>query len=253
MGISQSAIGALYFYAILLGLILGAVYDCLRITRVFFGNHYSHRAARRLQEIRLPLLPKAKARGESRALGVIVFFEDLLFCLFAGISLILLLYGFNNGNFRFFVLFCACLGFLIYRGTLGRLVMLFSEVIAFSMETAVRYLVFFLLLPFRFLKTRLVRKGKELSKRYTQRKQKKLRARYTDLQQKRASINGCGMLMKDVPSYSKGRLKKGRTYATGTKKTVQSDADPARVSGFDRGGVGRRVRKQRDEVQRHGG
>jgi len=243
MGISQSAIGALYFYAFLLGLILGAVYDCLRITRVFLGNHYSRRAARHLQRIRLPFLKSAEARTESRALGVVVFFEDLLFCLCAGISLILLLYGFNNGKFRFFVVICACLGFLVYRGTLGRIVMLFSEVIAFALETAVRYVVFFMLLPFRFFKQKLTEKGRALSERHTQKRQRRARVRYTELQQKRASENGCGMLLREDASGRKRCLKKGRVYATGKKKAVQPNADPARLSGFDRGGVGRRVCK----------
>ena len=242
MGISQSAIGALYLYAILLGLILGAVYDCLRITRVFLGNHYSHRAARRLQEIKLPLLHKAKPRGESSALGLIVFFQDLLFCLFAGVALVLLLYGFNNGKFRLFVVICSCLGFLIYRGTFGKLVMLFSEVIAFSLETTFRYFFFFISFPFRFLKRMLVKKGRELSQRNAQKRQRKARVRYTE-RQTRALVGGCGMLPKEDLPRSGGRLKKGRIYATGTKKTVQSDADPARVSGFDRGGIGHRVCK----------
>jgi hypothetical protein len=247
MGISQSAIGALYLYAAFLGLILGAVYDCLRITRVFFGNHYSRRAARRLQEIRLPLLPKAKAHGESRALGVIVFFEDLLFCLLAGVSLILLLYGFNNGKFRFFVVICACIGFLIYRGTLGRIVMLFSEVIAFFLETAFRYLVFFMLFPFRFLKRKLTEQGRALAERELQKRQRRERARYTK-KQKRALVHGCGMIPAERSLRRRDGFKKGRVYATGTKKTVQPNADPARVSGFDRGGIGHRVCKQRDEI-----
>lgn len=243
MGISQSAIGALYFYAFLLGVLLGAVYDCLRITRVFFGNHYSRRAARRLQRLRLPLLKSAKVRTESRALGVIVFFEDLLFCLFAGIALILLLYGFHNGKLRFFVVICACIGFLIYRGTLGKIVMMFSEVIAFSLETVFRYIFFFALFPFRFLKRKLMEQGSALSKRHIQKRQRRERVRYTALQQKRACEIGCGMLPQKAAEDRKGCLKKGRIYATGTKKTVQPDVDSARLSGFDRGGVGGRVCK----------
>ena len=237
MVISQAALGALYFYAFLLGGVLGVLYDCLRITRVFFGNHYSRRAARRLRQIKLPLLSPSKTREESRALGIVVFFEDLLFCLLAGISLILLLYGFNNGKFRFLVIFFAGIGFVIYRGTLGRLIMTLSEIIAFSVETGIRYFLFFLLLPLRFLKKQILRKSRELSERYVGRKQKKERARYTILQHKRARVNGCGMLpQKDLTSHSQRRLKKGRIYAsTGRKKTVQPDTDPACVPGSDRG------------------
>lgn len=211
MGISQSAIGALYLYALLLGIALGAIYDCLRITRVFLGNHYSHRTARRLREIHLPLLSKGKTRGESRFLGLVVFFEDLFFCLFAGISLILLLYEANNGKFRFPVVLSAGCGFLLYRGTVGRLVMLFSEVIAFALETSMRYCVFFLLFPFRWTGKRLLGFFRRISERIARKRQKKIRIRYTKREIDRISVNGCGMLTPDQPSsVSRGNLKKGK-------------------------------------------
>lgn len=243
MVISQFAIGALYLYAVLLGLFLGAIYDGLRITRVFFGNHYSRRTARRLREIKLPLIPGAKTRGESRALGIIVFFEDLLFCLFAGISLILLLYGLNNGKFRFSVVLCVGLGFLIYRVTLGRLVMLCSEVIAFFIETFFRYCFFFVLFPFSFVKRKLVAQARKTALACEVKRQKRERDRYTRQEFARILVDGDGMLTrKDLSDPFHGRLKKGKKYAT-KKKTVQPESDHSGVSGFDRGGVHRRVCK----------
>ena len=119
----------------------------IRITRVFLGVHYSRRMAKRLRTLSLPFLPPRKRRGESRALGVVVFIEDFLFCACAGIALVLLFYGANNGKFRFSALLCTGAGFLLYRVTLGRLVMLFSVGIAFLIATTVRYLIFFFLYP----------------------------------------------------------------------------------------------------------
>ena len=71
MDISQAALARLYLFALLLGIGLGVVYDLLRITRVFLGAHYSRRAAKRLQEISLPLLRARKKKTESRALGFV--------------------------------------------------------------------------------------------------------------------------------------------------------------------------------------
>ena len=150
MDISQAALARLYLYALLLGIGLGILYDLLRITRVFLGAHYSRRAARRLQELHLPLLRPRLKRRESRALGIVVFLEDLLFCLFAAVAMILLFYEANRGKIRFPALICVGAGFLLYRSTLGRLVMLSSEVIVFALDTAFRYVCFSCFFLFAF-------------------------------------------------------------------------------------------------------
>lgn len=173
------ALGALYAYAFLLGLLLGAVYDVLRITRVLLGVHYSHRMARRLRNLRLPLLSPTPERKESRVLGVVVFVEDLLFCLLAGILLILLFYEKNDGVFRFPVFLCAAGGFCAYRVTLGRLVMLFSEVIAFGIESAARYLFFFLSYPLIQCKVFLIRRIRWIYAWWNEKRNRRMRIRYT--------------------------------------------------------------------------
>ena len=185
MGISQSALGVLYLYAFLLGVLLGAVYDVLRITRVFFGVHYSYRMAERLRNLRLPLLPPRTKRRESRALGIVVFVEDLLFCLLAGVLLVLLFYEKNHGIFRFPVFLCSGGGFLLYRVTVGRLIMLFSQVIAFAIESAVRYLLFFLSYPW----IRLMRMGRRPLQRliaaWNEKRKRRLRVRFTQWEYQR--------------------------------------------------------------------
>ena len=241
MDISQSDLAWLYLYAMMLGLLLGAFYDVFRITRVFLGVHYSRRTARNLQDIHLPLLPPHKKKKESRALGLVVFFEDLLFCLMVGISLIVLFYVANNGKFRFPVLICVGAGFLLYRGTLGRLVMLFSEVIAFAIETAVRYALFFLLFPIRALCAFLQKKIKGAVKGTLRRQRKHSRLRYTVDQNSRATRDACGLI--PVAVSKKASIKRGKYLGKGNKKAVQSDIADARASGRTRRGVHRRVRQ----------
>ena len=228
MDISQSSLALLYLYALIMGGALGALYDAFRITRVFLGVHYSRRAARRLQELRLPFLKPYKRRRESRALGVVIFFEDLIFCLLAGILLILLLYEANNGKFRFPVILCAGAGFLLYRGTLGRLVMLFSEVIAFLIETAVRYLLFFLLFPLRVAILWGKKQVKKMTDRAVQIQNKSMRRRYTVAQSSRALRDACGLVPKDAPKET--RLKRGKRFVKGRENTIQSYAANALTS-----------------------
>jgi hypothetical protein len=194
MTVSQSALAWLYLYATLLGIALGAFYDLFRITRVFLGMHYSRRAANRLRERQLPLLGHRRRRRESRALGIVIFLEDLIFCMVAGILLVILFYEVNSGRFRFPALLCTGAGFLLYRGTLGRAVMLFSEVIAFVIETGVRYLVFFTLYPVRRTAGFLKHLAVKLHRRATLRRAHTLRRRYTAAQIARVRRDACGLL-----------------------------------------------------------
>jgi hypothetical protein len=241
MDISQSALAWLYCLALLLGGVLGAFYDVLRITRVFFGVHYSRRAAKRLQEIRLPFLSPHKGHRESPALGIIVFVEDLLFCILAGILLILLFYEANNGKIRFPVFLCAGAGFLLYRGTVGRLVMLFSEVIAFVIEAVVRYLLFFLLYPVRAVAGWSKRKVSSAVARSARAHQKSLRRRFTELERTRGMKNACGLIPQDLPKQR--TVKRGKRIVKGTKKTIQSHATDARASRRTGRGIHRDIRE----------
>ena len=240
MNLSQAELAWLYLYALLLGVALAAVYDLLRITRVFLGVRYSRRFAKRMRDVQLPFLRPRPKRAESRALGVVVFFEDLFFCMFAAVALILLFYQANNGKFRFPALLAVGAGFLLYRGTLGRLVMLFSEVIAFFIETGVRYLLFFMLFPIRtlfgFVKKRLGLAAKRAQ--YTYRHSR--RKHFTSDQIERVRRDACGMIPeKAMP---KRTPKKGK-YVAKRKKTIQSDAADAPASGTSGRRVNRRVRQ----------
>lgn len=231
MEISQYALLLLHAYALILGFCLGLVYDGFRITRIFLGAHYSRRLAKRLQEIRLPFLSNKARTRESAALGIAIFLEDLLFCIFAGCALIILFYQMNNGKLRFLPLLCAGAGFLGYRLTLGRAVMYCSEWIAFAIATGVRYFIFFLLFPFRLLCrffARLARRGRALLMRTVRKKKQR---RYTARQRARITTDACGMIPKEE--------KKGNQYGKGKEKTIQPELAGTHTSGR----YGRRIHR----------
>ncbi|MBE6602306.1 MAG: hypothetical protein E7637_07385 [Ruminococcaceae bacterium] len=240
MAISQGSLAWLYACACLLGLALGAVYDLLRITRVFLGVRYSRRASRRLRAIRLPLLAPRTKRRESRALGVVVFFEDLFYCLFAGIAMILLFYECNNGKIRYPVFFLVAVGFLVYRYTLGRIVMLFSEAITFVLETAFRYFFFFIFYPFRFLYKQIKRAVAKCKDRAMRARKRRSRSRYTERELARTQKNACGLIPEDVP---KARALKGGKKLVKQQKTVQPESARANPACHARAGIDRGVRK----------
>ena len=229
MEISQISLAWLYFYALLLGFFAGFFYDFLRITRVFLGVHYSRRAAKKIQNLHLPLLKKRKRRRESRALGLVVFLEDLIFCLLVGVSLILLFYVANNGKIRFSALLVSGAGFLLYRGTLGRLMMVFSELIAFCVETAARYAVFFLMYPIRKILGWTHRRMIAAKIRTKRVRQRQTRRRFTEKERERLSRNACGMIPEDK-SYKTRTPKRGKQIVKRNKKAIQSHAADACAS-----------------------
>ena len=240
MNISQSAIAQLYLYALLLGVLLATVYDVLRITRVFLGVRYSRRTVKKLQEIRLPFLKPYQRRGESRLLGIVVFLEDLLFCIFSAVALILLFYQANNGRLRFPAILLVGVGFLLYRGTLGRLLMLFSEVIAFFVEVFFRYLVFFTTLPFRFLVRLICKRIHALASKAARVQKRSVRNRYTKEQLQRLQRDACGLIPEIKPDQR--RPKRGK-YIAKRKKTVQSYSACENSVGTSRRRVDRSVRQ----------
>jgi hypothetical protein len=231
MAISQLALARMYLLAIFLGVGLGAVYDVLRITRIFLGLHYRPQSAMRWQAVRLPYLPFKKAKGERRILGAVVFVEDFLFCMLAGIGLILLLYAANSGRFRMLTVLCAGMGFAAYRATLGSLVMQMSEAIAFFVATAVRYVLFFLTLPLRWLWRVAARAVACVALRFLYAERRRKRYRYTKRMLNNAKTGAKAMLL--PPEAGEKKEQGGRSSGTGRKKAVQSQPPHARIFGGD--------------------
>ena len=172
MNISQSRLAMLYVGACLLGVLLGLLYDGFRILRIFLGEHFSPRA-NYFHNVKLPLIKMGTERTKRRAVrAIVVFWGDFLFCVISGVALILLLYQLNNGKIRLPVFPLAAAGFVIYRYTLGRPIMLLSETVAFLLEATLRYACFFAIFPWKWIFCKIatairgmVRKNREKRKK----------------------------------------------------------------------------------------
>lgn len=111
MEISQSVYGLVFIYSLIIGALLGIVYDIFRIQRITMASDVKH-----LQIIK----------------DIIIFIEDIIFSVISAVVIIIMIFHVNNGRIRWFALFGAGIGFLIYYHTAGRIVMICSErIIAF--------------------------------------------------------------------------------------------------------------------------
>ncbi len=163
MEISMSSLLYSFFWSIALGTFLGAVYDAVRIGRIFLGVSYSRAAGVQLSGIKLPIISKFKKENKrkgkgipSLALDILVFAGDLLFCIFAALVLVIFIYHSNDGRARWMVFFGTAAGFAVYYFTLGKIVMFFSSYIVFVIRSVLSYLFFIAWLPIKAI-TSLVR------------------------------------------------------------------------------------------------
>jgi len=241
MEISQYSLLLFHLGALFLGGGLGLLYDLLRWTRVMLGMHYCHTVAKRLREIRLPLLKPKKDRRENPLLGLLIFFEDLLFCMFSGAALILLFYRMNNGNIRITALLCAGLGFLLYRALLGKLITPILEIAAFLTQTVIRYFALLITYPLLILLRFCKKIVLSAYKRIWQAQERQHRVRYTALVFEAANVNACGMIPEKIKHTSTN--KKGKRYDKRKEKTIQSKLADAGSAGRHSGSFHRHICK----------
>lgn len=82
----------LFFASIVNGVILGLIYDCFRVSRMFFLRN-----------------------------KIVIFFEDLAFCLICAVSFMILFYNYSFGMMRAYAFIGSIGGFCIYYFTVGQL------------------------------------------------------------------------------------------------------------------------------------
>ncbi len=157
MGIPLSRQLTAFVYAIFTGALLGALYDFVRIWRVIFGLASYTRSGQKLYARPLPLIGtvrRAPSSAQKSAWKLVrLAFGDLLFAVSAGCVFSLFLYHAASGCFRWFYLFACAVGFFAYYFTVGKIVMLSSELLSFLLIAAVRYVICLLLLPLRAVRS----------------------------------------------------------------------------------------------------
>ncbi len=110
--------------AVLLGILLAALYEGMRGLRVLLLLQSEPRAAIRWE--RLPprgaaFLPRGGRRLGKRMQAIVLFLSDLVFCLLAAAAFAVFFAYANSGIFRASLFLCSILGFFLFRVTFGRL------------------------------------------------------------------------------------------------------------------------------------
>jgi len=107
-----------FLFSCVVGGFLGAFYDVFRIIRIAFNSKW-----------------------------LAVFFQDLIFCIFSAISVILLVFYTNSGMIRWFSLLGCFMCFVLYHITIGRIVMFLSKKIIDFIKRVLRFLYKITVIP----------------------------------------------------------------------------------------------------------
>ena len=143
------AIGAF----LLLGVLCGVLYDCIRILRVLSGLACYSKTAHSLREKRLPFIGAVYRAPQTRTQWLRILriaLGDVLFSFACAVLFSICLFDAGFGIFRWFYLLAAAAGFGLYRLFPGQLVMRLSECIAFGVRVCALYFQWLFLLPLRF-------------------------------------------------------------------------------------------------------
>ncbi|MBE6600175.1 MAG: hypothetical protein E7640_03100 [Ruminococcaceae bacterium] len=178
MEVSQVAFALFCAASLVGGAFIGVLYDAFAVLPVIFGKVYCEGLRARLEKIKMPF-PLRKRRG---FLSTAVFLHDLFTTVMAGVLLILIIYRFNDGQFRIAAPLCFLCGYLLYKMLLSRLVLPLSELSGFAVRYAFSLALFILAVPLRVIaragakaaKAIKLARNKKFIKSYSENKKKEL-------------------------------------------------------------------------------
>lgn len=167
MEISPIQIFFLILSSLAFGVVCGVVNDVNRTVRVLFGVKYLSGRFDRLYKIKLPIIRRSlgeikESRLKRVLLPTVIFLQDVFLFLFAGCGVAVINYYFNSGRIRIYTPIAVLCGFLAYYFTVGKLVLYFSELLAFIIRAFFAVIFEMLLYPFKIIVVFLLKMAKKL-------------------------------------------------------------------------------------------
>ena len=128
------------------GVFLGAFYDLVRIIRCIFGvEYYSKNKYFKLKNLK----SKKNSKISSIKENIVMLITDILFFLFSGIIIAIIVYYANSGIVRWYIFVCCILGFLAYYFTLGKLVIRIANTVGIIIRSIFSQIVYLFIYPLK--------------------------------------------------------------------------------------------------------
>ena len=189
MEISPYMLMLLLIYSFFFGMSAGAFNDINRIIRAFLGVRYSKYSfddlyLKKLPIVRKPLERKELTQVKERLLSVIIFAQDVFLFIYLGCGVVVLNYYLNRGQFRLYTIAAAIAGFAIYYFTIGKIVILASEVIIFFIRAVFKVVFFVIFHPILLMFKKIFKAIKKIRIKIKTSLAKKRNIRYNENKQK---------------------------------------------------------------------
>lgn len=141
-------------YAFFIGLLLGMLYDVIRLTRITLGIAVYSDVSARLYRQKLPLLKESRAyikciSGKGTLAGVLLFVGDIVYALVSAAVYSVFLFHAIRGQVRWYFIVSSAVGFFAYYFTVSKLFLAVLEAVMFVLRVMLRYMTELLLLPMR--------------------------------------------------------------------------------------------------------
>lgn len=140
-------------YSILMGAALGVIYNAIGIIKAVIFQSYS-------EKILIFKRYLKRKRSTKKINTIVTFFFDLLFFVIITPLMVIFVHCVNNGNLRWYIFFGALTGFLVYRITIGRVIVIILENLAVLFQYAFKTAFEFLYKPIKFAWNKVKRKIK---------------------------------------------------------------------------------------------
>ena len=208
MQLSQSALFRLSCASFLAGIFLSLLLDILCMTQLWATPSNIRYSVPAIQKLRAQSQVKKGRSKSQKGFPLAVFLGDVLFCIVGAVTLILLLYWFNNGAFRAAAPLCMALGFWACHISLSKGVRIALQWLAFGIERA----LYTLLLPLKWV-IKICKKNAQKRRllRLVKNRQSYTKQQLQNLEKAAESL---------LPIETKTRMQKGEDRAKQRKKAV---------------------------------
>ena len=149
------------------GMACGVLNDVNRLVRVLLGVKYLSGKYGRLYKIKLPVVRRSleeikDSRAKRFCLPAVIFVQDIFLFVVAGGGVAIINYCFNSGRVRIYTPVAVVFGFLVYYFTVGKLVLYFSEALAFFVRATFTVLFAIICYPIRICVVFLLKIAKKI-------------------------------------------------------------------------------------------
>ncbi len=152
MGLPKENFVILLLYSLTVGAFLGILWDAFRIIRIAC---YGKKKNGVPPPVKLPANEKEVIRALAfkhsqkffSLSGILIFLSDLFFCISASISVILLIFHLNGGQIRGFAILGTFTGFTVYYFTVGKITIIFSDIIIKGIKKLISLILSVTLIP----------------------------------------------------------------------------------------------------------